>query len=223
MGLVYALTKQIVRDDREVKAGNYAIRNAFDHMELSGARAGIAGFGQIGRETAKLFRGSGMEVWIYDPFAKPEQAQALGCRYCETLDELLENVKILSLHMPSLSTTYHMFSAKEFARMPKGSYLINCARGSVVDETALYEALESGQLAGAGLDVMEHEPFDVGNPLLQLSNVIFTPHVAGVTAQASERTHALVVDSTLSLLKGKAVSNLANPDVLKHPRWTEVL
>ena len=83
MGLVYALTKQIVRDDREVKAGNYAIRNAFDHMELSGARAGIAGFGQIGRETAKLFRGSGMEVWIYDPFAKPEQAQALGCRYCE--------------------------------------------------------------------------------------------------------------------------------------------
>lgn len=223
MGLVYALTKQIVRDDREVKAGNYAIRNAFDHMELSGARAGIAGFGQIGRETAKLFRGSGMEVWIYDPFAKPEQAQALGCRYCETLDELLENVKILSLHMPSLSTTYHMFSAKEFARMPKGSYLINCARGSVVDETALYEALESGQLAGAGLDVMEHEPFDVGNPLLRLSNVIFTPHVAGVTAQASERTHALVVDSTLSLLKGKAVSNLANPDVLKHPRWTEVL
>ena len=107
--------------------------------------------------------------------------------------------------------------------MPKGSYLINCARGSVVDETALYEALESGQLAGAGLDVMEHEPFDVGNPLLQLSNVIFTPHVAGVTAQASERTHALVVDSTLSLLKGKTVSNLANPDVLKHPRWTEVL
>lgn len=134
-----------------------------------------------------------------------------------------KKLKVGVVHMPSLSTTYHMFSAKEFARMPKGSYLINCARGSVVDETALYEALESGQLAGAGLDVMEHEPFDVGNPLLQLSNVIFTPHVAGVTAQASERTHALVVDSTLSLLKGKAVSNLANPDVLKHPRWTEVL
>lgn len=108
--------------------------------------------------------------------------------------------------------------------MPKGSYLINCcARQRCGRNCNCTKALESGQLAGAGLDVMEHEPFDVGNPLLRLSNVIFTPHVAGVTAQASERTHALVVDSTLSLLKGKAVSNLANPDVLKHPRWTEVL
>lgn len=223
MGLVYALTKQIVRDDREVKAGNYAIRNAFDHMELSGARAGIAGFGQIGRETAKLFRGSGMEVWIYDPFAKPEQAQALGCRYCETLDELLENVKILSLHSRRCRRRTTC-SLQRNLRGCRRAHILSTARAAAL-WTKLHctKALESGQLAGAGLDVMEHEPFDVGNPLLQLSNVIFTPHVAGVTAQASERTHALVVDSTLSLLKGKAVSNLANPDVLKHPRWTEVL
>ena len=222
LALAFALTKQIPRDNREVKAGNYGIRNAFDHMELEGACAGIAGFGHIGRETAKLFRACGMEVYAYDPFATQQQVQAQGCRYCQTLDELLRHAQILSLHMPALPTTYHMFSSREFSLMPKGAYLINCARGSVVDEAALYAALESGRLAGAGLDVMEKEPFDPENPLLRLENVIFTPHVAGVTAQASERTHALVVDETLSLLQGKTTTNIANPDVLRHPNWSGI-
>ena len=96
--------------------------------------------------------------------------------------------------------------------MPKGSYLINCARGSVVDETALYEALESGQLAGAGLDVMEHEPFDVGNPLLRLSNVIFTPHVAGVSfghlPQTEERIWRICAENLERYATGEPLRNL---------------
>lgn len=219
VGLAYALTKWIPRDDREVKNGNYGIRNAFDHLELQGCTAGIVGFGAIGRETARLFQANGMEVCIYDPFATPEGAAALGCRYCGTLEELLGQAQILSLHMPSLPSTYHMFDSKAFDAMREGVYFINCARGSVVDEAALYEALKCGKVAAAALDVMEIEPFDLASPLLSLPNVIVTPHVGGVTAQAAERTHALVVRSVLSLLDGIPVENVANPEALKHPRW----
>ena len=219
VGMAYAMTKWIPRDDREVRRGNYGIRNAFDHLELQGCKVGIAGFGAIGRETARLFRANGMEVYIYDPYATKADAEGLGCHYCATLEALLPQVRILSLHMPSLPTTYHMFDEKAFAAMADGVYFINCARGSVVDEAALYNALVSGKVAAAALDVMEKEPFDLENPLLSLPNVIVTPHVGGVTAQTSERIHERVVTSTLSLLSGIRVDNVANPEALKHPRW----
>ena len=219
LATVYTLTKWIPRDCREVQAGNYGIRNAFDHLELQGCRAGVIGFGAIGRETARLFRANGMEVCVYDPFVTREQAEALGCQYCASLPEALGQSRIVSLHMPSLPSTYHMLDQAAFDAMPEGVYLVNCARGSVIDEEALYRALRSGKVAAAGLDVMEREPFDPESPLLSLPNVVVTPHVAGVTAQAAERTHALVVRSTLSLLEGVRVSNVANPEAFLHPRW----
>lgn len=219
VAMAYTLTKQIPRDNAQVHGGNYGIRNAFDHLELQGATAGIVGFGAIGRETARLFRANGMDVCIYDPFATEESAAALGCRYCASLEELLGQAQVLSLHMPSLPSTYHMFDKAAFDAMRDGVYFINCARGSVVDEEALYHALLSGKVAAAGLDVMEKEPFSVESPLLGLPNVIVTPHVAGVTAQAAERTHKLVVSSTLSLLDGNRIDNIANPAALEHPRW----
>lgn len=222
VGLAYAMTKWIPRDDREIRGGNYGIRNAFDHLELQGCTVGIAGFGAIGRETARLFKANGMEVCIYDPYATVESAAALGCRYCATLEELLSQAQILSLHMPSLPSTYHMFDEKAFGAMRDGVYFINCARGSVVDETALYNALKSGKVSAAALDVMEKEPFDLSSPLLSLPNVIATPHVGGVTAQAAERTHELVVRSTLSLLDGILVENVANKEALNHPRWKDL-
>ena len=223
VGLAYAMTKWIPRDDREVKVGNYGIRNAFDHLELQGCTVGIAGFGAIGRETARLFQANGMNVCIYDPYATEESASALGCRYCATLEELLSQAQILSLHMPSLPSTHHMFDRKAFETMRDGVYFINCARGSVVDEIALYDALKSGKVAAAALDVMEKEPFDLTSPLLSLPNVIATPHVGGVTAQAAERTHELVVRSTLSLLDGRLVDNVANKEAFLHPRWQSLL
>lgn len=219
VGMAYAMTKWIPRDDREIRKGNYGIRNAFDHLELRGLCVGIAGFGAIGRETAALFRANGMEVYIYDPYATEESAAKLGCHYCATLEELLPQVQILSLHMPSLPSTYHMFNDAAFAAMQDGVYFINCARGSVVDEQALYNALTTGKVAAAALDVMEKEPFDLENPLLKLSNVIVTPHVGGVTAQSAERIHEKVVRSSLALLDGIPVENVANPAALQHPRW----
>lgn len=219
VAMVYAMTKWIPRDDREVRKGNYGIRNAFDHMELQGCTVGVVGFGAIGRETASLFRANGMEVSVYDPYTSEACAEKLGCHYCATLEELLPRVQILSLHMPSLPSTYHMFDEKAFTAMRDGVYFINCARGSVVDEKALYDALTTGKVAAAALDVMEKEPFDLENPLMRLPNVIVTPHVGGVTAQSSERIHEKVVRSTLSLLDGIYVDNVANPEALQHPRW----
>lgn len=220
VAMVYALTKWLPRDDRQVRAGNYGIRNAFDHVELQGCAAGVVGFGAIGRETARLLKANGMEVYIYDPFATREGAEALGCHYCATLQELLPRVQILSLHMPSLPTTYHMFDEKAFQAMADGCYFVNCARGSVVDENALYMALKTGKVAAAALDVMEKEPFDLESPLVSLPNVLLTPHVGGVTAQSAQRIHEKVVRSTLALLDGERVDNIANPQALEHDHWS---
>lgn len=222
VGLAYALTKWIPRDCAQVKGGNYGIRNQFDHVELQGKTAGIAGFGAIGRETAKLFQLNGMNAAVYDPYVPEETVRALGCRYCATVQELAAVSDVLSLHMPSLPSTYHMFDKSVFDAAKPGLYFINCARGSVVDEEALYAALCSGRVAAAGLDVMEKEPFQVDSRLLRHPNVIVTPHVGGVTADAAERTHKLVVESTLALLDGERISNVANPQALEHPRWRSV-
>lgn len=219
IGMAYALTKWIPRDSAEVKSGNYAVRNRFDHVELQGKTAGIAGFGAIGKETARLFRANGMKVEAYDPFVTKEAISAMGYTPCETLQELAAVSDILSLHMPSLPSTYHLFDSSVFNAAKDGMYFINCARGSVVDEAALYEALCSGKVAAAGLDVMEKEPFVIASKLLQHPHVIASPHVGGVTADAAERTHKLVVDSTLALLDGKRIPNVANPAALDHPNW----
>lgn len=222
VGLAYALSKWIPRDSAEVKDGNYGIRNRFDHMELQGKTAGIAGFGAIGKETARLFQLNGMKVAVYDPFVPEETVCAMGYTYCATLQALAGVCDVMSLHMPSLPTTYHLFDRSVFDSAKDGLYFINCARGSVVDEKALYDALCSGRVAAAGLDVMEKEPFDIGSELLRHPHVIVTPHVGGVTADAAERTHKLVVDSTLALLDGKRISNVANPAALEHPRWSDL-
>lgn len=223
VGLAYALSKWIPRDCQEVKGGNYGIRNRFDHMELQGKTVGIAGFGAIGRETARLFQCNGLNVAVYDPFVPESTVQAMGYRCCANLQELAAVSDIMSLHMPSLPSTYHLFDRSVFEAAKPGMYFINCARGSVVDEDALYEALYSGIVAAAGLDVMEKEPFAMDSRLLNHPNVIVTPHVGGVTADAAERTHRLVVDSTLALLDGKRITNVANPEALEHPRWNNLM
>ena len=166
-----------------------------------------------------MFKNNECEICVYDPFVPSEKVEALGYSYCGDLNAFMAACDIVSLHMPSLDSTKHMFGREQFAAMKDGSYIINCARGSVVDEQALYDALVSGKLGGAGLDVMEKEPFDTESPLLKLPNVVVTPHVGGVTKQAANRTHKMVVETTLRLLDGHRIDNIANPKALEHPRW----
>lgn len=223
--LAYTLTKNIVETCLEVKNGNYNIRNRFNNFELFGCLVGIAGFGQIGRATARLFHAHDMNICVYDPFVSRDAVESYGYRYCSALEELAEISDIISLHMPSLESTKGLFNDSIFSRMKKGAYFINCARGSVVDEDALYDALISGKIAGAGLDVMVSEPFDLTNPLLKLPNVVVTPHVAGVTRQSANRIHTLVVENSLSLLNGHSIDPeyVVNPDAFQHPKWKKFL
>lgn len=219
--LAYTLAKNVVETCREVKNGNYGIRNRFNNFELEGCLVGIVGFGQIGRAAARLFHAHDMNICVYDPFVGRDVIESYGYRYCSTLGELAEISDIISLHMPSLDSTKGLFNSSIFSKMKNGSYFINCARGSVVDEDALYNALTSGKIAGAGLDVMVSEPFDLANPLLKLPNVVVTPHVAGVTRQSANRIHTLVVNNTLSLLNGQSIDPkyVVNPEAFQHPKW----
>ncbi len=219
VGLAYSLLKWIPYDNDEVKKGNYGVRNRFNHGMLKGRTAGIAGFGHIGQLTADLFAKNGCKVVIYDPYRTKEDAERYGYGYAEDLKDLVSRSDILSLHMPSLASTYHIFNKEVFSVMKKGSYFINCARGSVVDEDALYEALCDGTVAAAGLDVLEKEPFDLNSLLTQLPNVVLTPHVAGVTKESSEEIHRKIAETSLQLLDGVKVENIVNPDALKHPKW----
>lgn len=217
--LALSLSKNIVRDNNEIRKGNYGIRNSFDNREMLGKNVGIVGFGAIGKETAKLFSAIGLKIYVYDPFVDEKLCKNDGYTYCCSLDELLLNADVVSLHMPSTDETYHMFSYCQFEKMKKDAIIINCARGSVIDEDALIEALVSGKLLAAGLDVMEKEPFDCENKLFELDNVVFTPHVAGVTVESSSKIHKMIVETTLKLLDGIYIDNIANKEVLKHPRW----
>lgn len=220
VAMAYAITKNIVELDNESKKGNYAIRNSFRSIEIIGCNIGIIGFGNIGKETARIFKNNDTNVHVYDPYVKKEEVERLGYIYVDNLHSMLRICDIISLHVPSVPETRGMISVEEFKAMKDGAFLINCARGDIVDEKALYNALISKKVAGAALDVMVQEPFDTNNPLLSMPNVIVTPHVAGVTKEAANKTYKLIVETTLKLLNGHRVTNVANPQVFEHEKWS---
>jgi D-3-phosphoglycerate dehydrogenase len=171
-------------------------------LELSGAVLGLIGFGRIGRQVALRARACGMEVLVYDVEPDEGAAAALGVRYA-SLDEVLSAADFLSLHAPATAGTRRLIDARALSLMKPTAYLINTARGDLVDEPALVEALSEGRLAGAGLDVFAQEPPDEANPLLALPNVLATPHIAGITEQSAQRMATLSVDNILAVLEGR--------------------
>jgi D-3-phosphoglycerate dehydrogenase len=219
VALIYAITKNVYESHVRTANGDFGIRNKYAAIELSGKRVGIVGFGNIGRETARLCRNNDMDVSVYDPFIAPSVAEELGCRHEGKLDALLESCDIVSLHMPSTEETKNMFSVEQFASMNPGAFLINCARGEIVDEEALYDALISKKLAGAAVDVMTDEPMNKGNRLFSLPNFIATPHMAALTRESAARTSVLTAEGTLAVLRGERWPNVANPMAYKHSRW----
>ena len=183
--LILAVYRQLLRADASVRAGQwlqFGLRAG--SYELAGKRVGLAGFGRIGRAVARRARAFEAEVSYSDPVrATAAEEGALGASYLP-FEELLESSDIVSLHLPATAQTRHIMDAAAIARMPRGSILINTARGSLVDQAALVAALRSGHLGGAGLDVFEEEPPRPGDPLLSLPNVVLTPHVAAGTRDA---------------------------------------
>lgn len=219
VGMAYAITKNIQESHAETAKGNFNIRNRYSAIELDNHHVGIVGFGNIGRETAKLFASNAMIVHVYDPFVTKESVEADRYIYHEELEALLGACDVISLHMPSLTKTRRMFNKERFAAMKAGMFIVNCARGDIIDEEALYEALRCGKVAGAAVDVLCSEPMDVKNKLFTLPNFIATPHMAALTKESAARTAKLTAQGTLAVLRGEKWAQVANREAYLHARW----
>jgi D-3-phosphoglycerate dehydrogenase / 2-oxoglutarate reductase len=219
IGLLAALARHIPQAHAALKQGRWE-RSAHGGIELEGKTLGVLGFGRIGQQVARRAIGLGMRVVAYDPFVSKDRFRELGAERVETVDELLAASEFLTLHLPLTSETTGMLDAKAIARMPDGARLVNAARGELVDEEALLEALRSGKLAGAALDVFSAEPYS--GPLLELDNVVVTPHLAASTEEAQDRAGVIVAEQVAAALEGELVTNAVNLPSIR-PEDLEVL
>jgi D-3-phosphoglycerate dehydrogenase / 2-oxoglutarate reductase len=178
IALLFALARHVVAHDRAVRTGSWSRLAA---IELAGKRLGVVGYGAVGRDVARLAASLGMDVVAHDPFVKSDEVKLVG------LDDLLASCDAVSLHVPLDDSTRGMIGAKALGRMRSGALLVNTARGGLVDEGALADALSSGRLGGAALDAFAVEP-PSGSPLLGLDNVVLSPHAGAATAEAAQRT-----------------------------------
>jgi D-3-phosphoglycerate dehydrogenase len=213
-----SLLRRMKTADSAARAGNWTARDSeLIGTELFGKTVGIVGLGRIGLEVAKRIKPFEVELLYYDLVRHLEAERKIGIDFTP-FNTLLTRSDVVSLHVPATSENYHILGRKELALMKPTALLINMARGSVVDEAALVDVLSSGRLAGAALDVFEREPLTKENPLVQLPNVLLSPHMSGHTEEALDRTAVEVAEAVVMVLSGKRARYLANPEVLKHPR-----
>jgi len=213
--MMLTLAKRATEMHSIVKDGKWAARLGMLPYDLFGKTVLIIGFGRIGTRTAKRCLAMEMNVLIYDPYKPAAEIEAAGCEPVGDLDAALPRADFVSIHCPKNAETVGMFDAARLKRMKPTAYLINTARGGIVVEAALHEALVSGRLAGAGLDVFEQEPPPSGHQLFALPNVIMAPHVAGVTREAVDRMSVQTARNILSALDGEPIrQNVINQDVL---------
>lgn len=219
MAFMFALAKDMLRSDQETRRGNFGIRSSYKAYELKGRTLGLIGGGAIGSEFGRMAEAIGMNVMVYDPFLKKEDVEAKGWAYVADLDELYKNADVISIHVPLTDDTRNMIGDREIGLMKKSAILINCARGGIVDEDALYRALKEDRLHGAGLDVLVKEPFDVNHPLMTLENFIIAPHMAGQTQEAATGVATGAAMGVLAVINGEKWPKVCNPAAYDHPRW----
>ncbi len=208
VSMILALSRNIPQASASTKKGEWK-RSKFMGVELYAKVLGIIGFGRIGKEVAKRALSFGMRILVYDPFLSRDVAESLGIEVVE-LKELFQQADYITVHTPMTDETKHMISDKQFALMKKGVRIINCARGGIVDEVALVNALKEGKVAGAALDVFEKEPIAPENELLSLDNVIVTPHLGASTEEAQVNVAIEVAEIVRDALLGKGIRNAAN-------------
>src|SRR6478609_10425204 len=207
ISLMLALARQIPEADASTRAGKWE-KNKFMGVEMFSKTLGVIGCGNIGSIVADRALGLKMKVIAYDPFLAPERATNLGVEKVE-LDELFRRADFITLHTPLTEKTRNVINAAAIKMMKKGVRIVNCARGGLVDEAALYDALKSGHVAGAAFDVFETEPA-TESPLFGLENVVCTPHLGAATAEAQENVALQVADQMADYLLTGAVSNAIN-------------
>jgi D-3-phosphoglycerate dehydrogenase len=219
--LLLAVARRLPVLDRETRAGNFGIRNqlASRGQELKGKVLGIVGFGRIGQRLAEMCRQAfDMKVLVYDPYLDAETVQGLNATLVPDLCDLARRVDILSIHIPATPETHHLIDGKVIQAMRERAILINAARGTVLDQAALVQALQEERIYGAGIDVYDPEPPSDDNPLFTLDRVVLSPHVASNTEEGRLLMGTTVVQDIIAVLEGNRPQYLANPTVWKNRR-----
>ena len=207
IGLLLALSRNIPQAHAALKEGRWE-RGRYGGIELEGKTLGVLGFGRIGQQVARRALGLGMRVVAYDPFAAKERFRELGAERVESPEEVYGAADFLTLHLPLTDETRASVAKRAFGQMRDGVRLINAARGELIDESALFDALRSGKVAAAALDVFSAEPYT--GPLLELDNVVVTPHLAASTEEAQDRAGVIVAEQVAAALEGGLVTNAVN-------------
>lgn len=212
LAMMLSLSRQMMQCDRRMRREWGFPREEVMGHEIRGRTLGVVGIGNVGTRVARLARAFGMEVLATDPYVPPAQIAQRGAR-AVTLQELLAQSDFVSLHCPRDASTLRMIDAAAFERMKKGAIFITTARGGIHDEAALVQALQSGHLAAAGVDVWDREPPPLDHPLLAMDNVFATFHTAGVTHEARRNVAQMAAEQIVGLLAGARPPRLVNPEV----------
>lgn len=207
VAMIMAVARNIPQAHSSLKSGAWD-RKSFTGVEINGKTLGIIGMGRIGTEVAKRMHAMGMTINAYDPFLTQERAEALGVNLVD-METIITQSDFITVHTPLTAETKGLFGAAEFARMKKGVRLVNCARGGIYDEKALAEAIKSGQVAGAALDVFVDEP-PTNRELIELPQVVVTPHLGASTREAQENVAIDVAVEVIKVLKGEPFKNAVN-------------
>jgi D-3-phosphoglycerate dehydrogenase / 2-oxoglutarate reductase len=216
LALLLALARRVPRANRLVHGGGWAVKDVGSLHRLRGQVLGLAGFGKIGRALGHKAQALGMQVLTYDPYLPTGVAEEAGAERVE-LDELLRRSDAISVHTPLTAETRHLFGAATFPQMKRGAVLINTSRGGLVDESALVEALERGELSGAGLDVVDSEPLSSDSPLRGRDDVILTPHMAYYSEESTAELQRKAAEDVVRVLRGETPRYPVNPDLLTSP------
>jgi len=215
--LLLALARRLLPAHQAIRAGNWSVTTVFGTPRLRGRTLGIVGCGRIGTAMALRAKALGMDVLFFDPYKADGLDKALGIERVYRLDDLLPRAEFLSLHCPLTRETHHLVNAATLARLPAGAYVINTARGPCVDVPALCDALDSGHIAYAALDVVEREPLD-DERLRQHPRVLLTPHTAFYSVEGFREMRAKGAEEARRLVLGEPVRNPVNLHCLKNPR-----
>jgi D-3-phosphoglycerate dehydrogenase len=215
MGIMLAAARKIPLANSSLKSGSWD-RKKFMGFQLHNKTLGIIGLGRIGGNVAIRAKGFGMKVIAYDPYIKKSKAEAIGVKLYDSLDEVLSESDVLTVHTPLTTETQNMITVKEISRMKDGVIIINCARGGIVNENDLYDALKSGKIFAAGIDVFEEEP-PQNNKLLELENVFVTPHIGANTFEGQEGVALLIAEQVVDALHGRSYVNAVNIPFMKTP------
>jgi glyoxylate reductase len=220
MGLVLAVVRKIVVGNAGMRAGDWEQRARYLAPDVHGMCIGVLGFGAIGKAVSRRASGFSMKVIAYDVRPDRRAAEEMGVELVD-FDTLLARADVLSIHVPLGEGTRDLIDERALERMKKGAFLVNTSRGQVVKEEALYQALKTGCIAGAGLDVLCEEPPSVHHPLFGLANVVVTPHVGSDTFGTFRRVFETAVSDIALFFKGKPPAHVVNPAVLQKP-WGAV-